>query len=415
MWSWVLGHGSLPTTPAGVEAGAVAVFLGIRFVDLAQLAIALPVSLRHSTHPTVFAVVLAGFVAESVLLAVVLIRSGRYTNRRWGVVDASAGVSALLLQPAFTAPGDVTGDWTAWAFACTLSTAVGTGIVFGRRREFGLVVVSLAVSYLGTALLRVPMGSVRATVLGNTLAYPGFALLARFLLGYLRRLAADAEDARDRAATAAAVAARLREVERQRLLLHDNISVLRLLADPDLPDELGEPLRSQAATLSNRVRAFLDDSRSGAHAGDMDTTAASCPQLRALVHVVREALAGFEDLPVEPSLDLAEGVLVTGPAAEAFSLAVATVLANIRVHARARAVVVHADANEEEGEWEVTIADDGRGFDPAATPTGFGLRIQVEQNLAGHGISAHVHSAPDEGTRVTLRGALVPDGRRAQP
>lgn len=391
----------------------MAAFLGIRLVDLTQLAVALPVSLHHSTHPSVFVVVLAGFVAESVLLSIVLVRSGRYTDTRWGLLDATVGVSALLLQPVFTGPGDATGDWTAWAFACTLSTAVEAGIVFARRRVFALVVASLALTYLGTTLAHAPTGSIRATVLGNTLAYPGFALLARLLLGYLRRLAADAEDARDRAATAAATAARLREVERQRLLLHDNISVLRLLADPDLPDELGEPLRSQAVTLSNRVRAFLEDARRGTLVEE-GATVAGRPRPHALVHVVQDAVAGFTDLPVESSLDLAAGVRVTGPAARALDLAVATVLANIRVHARARSVVVHADADDEEGEWEVTVTADGRGFDPAATPAGFGLRVQVEQSLAGHGISTHVHSAPGEGTRVTLRGALLPENGGAR-
>lgn len=411
--SWLLGHGSLPTTPAGVEAGAVAVFLGVRAVDLAQLTVAVPVALRHSTRPGVFVAVLTGFVVESVLLAVVLIRSGRYVDRRWGAADVVVGVSVLLLQPLFIGPQDVTGDWTAWGFACTLSTVVGAGVVFVARREFGLVwrrwpsAISSRRSCTPLPDRFGPRCSATPLPTRGSLCCPVSCW------DTWRQLAADAEDARDRAAVAAGEAARLREVERQRLLLHDNVSVLRLLADPDLPDELGKPLRQQAVALSNRVRAFLEDSRSGTTLGDVWAKVEGS-HLPALVRVVRDAVGGFADLPVVCSLDLAEGVLVSEPAAEALDLAVRTVLANVRVHAGARAVVVHADADAVEGEWEVTIADDGRGFDLADMSPGFGLRVQVKQNLARQGIGAHVYSAPGEGTRVTMRGTLVPKDRRVR-
>jgi len=74
-----------------------------------------------------------------------------------------------------------------------------------------------------------------------------------------RRLARDAEDAREAAAASAEQAAPLRHLQAQRLLLHDNIGLLGLLAQPDLPPGLAAARRGQARELANRARAFLDD------------------------------------------------------------------------------------------------------------------------------------------------------------
>jgi len=404
---WWGGPGGLPTTPAGVERAAVMVFLGVRLVNLLQLAVTLPAAVGHAARPVLFTAVLAGFAAESVLIAVVTVRAGEYRDRRWGWADTAVAALVLLAQPAFTTAADVTGDWTAWGFACTLSTAVGAAIVFARRRAVALAVLVLMTCYLATALPGVDSGSTRATVVGNAFAYPGFALLSRLLVGYLRRLAADADTARRAATRAAAEAARMREVERQRLLLHDNVSVLHLLARPDLPGELGDALKAQAVALANRVRTFLDDAadRIGAEQADPKGPDEVCR--RPLAAIVRDAVVAYPDLRVETSLDLAAGVGLAGPAAEALRDAIGTVLSNVRVHASASRVVVHADADPDEGEWELTVTDDGRGFDPATTPYGFGLRVQVEQNLAAHGMSTHVHAVPGDGTRVTVRGRLT--------
>jgi signal transduction histidine kinase len=398
---------ALPTTPAGVELCAVAVFVGVRAVNLAQFAVASPVALRQSTSPPVLLAVLGGYLAESVLVGAVVVRARAYRDRRWGWADTAAAGAVLLAQPLFTAASDRTGSWTAWGFACTLSTAVGAAVVFARRRHIAVAVAVLAGCYLAATLPGAPDGSAAATALGNAFAYVGFAVLARLMIGYLRRLAGDAERAREEAALAAAEAARLRERERQRLLLHDNISVLRLFAGGGVPEELDGPLRARATALANRVRAFLDDP-----AGEATAVTGPAAGGPSLVSVLRAAVADYRDLPVEASVDLADGVRLPERAAGAVRAAVGTLLANVRVHADASNVVVHADADPAEGEWEVTVADDGRGFDPAAVPRGFGLRVQVEQALAEHGIAAHVHSVPGDGTRVTLRGPL-PDASGA--
>jgi hypothetical protein len=213
-----------------VELCALAVFLGIRIIVLVQLAVSLPTALRDTTSSQLFGLVLAGYVAESVVLGAVLVLAGSYRDRRLGWVDTATAALVLLVQPAYIAPKDITGSWTAWGFACTLGTAAGAGIVFSRRRDTVAAVVALGGAYLIASLPVAVPGPIRTTVITNVFSYAGFAILTRLLVGYLRRMGADVERARQTAAEAAAESARLTEIDRQRSLLHDNISVLRLLA-----------------------------------------------------------------------------------------------------------------------------------------------------------------------------------------
>jgi len=161
---WWSERGRLPTTPAGVEKCAVMVFLGVRAVNLLQLAVTLPSALGHTTRPVLFTAALMGFTAESVLIAVATMRAGEYRDRRWGWADTAVAVLVLLVQPAFTTADDVTGDWTAWGFACTLSTATGAAIVFVRRREVSLAVTILMVCNTGDR----PIGRASRAGRGNS-------------------------------------------------------------------------------------------------------------------------------------------------------------------------------------------------------------------------------------------------------
>lgn len=392
---WRSGHGSLPATPAGVETCALAVFLGIRVIVLVQLALSLPTALRDTTSSGLFIAVLAGYVAESVALGIVLVWAGEYRDRRLGWVDTATAVLVLLAQPSYIAPRDITGNWTAWGFACTLGTAVGAGIVFTRRRDTALAVVALGGSYLAASLPLAAPGPMRTTVIANVFSYAGFAVLPRLLVGYLRRLGADVERARQAAAEAAAEAARLTEVDRQRTLLHDNISILRLLARTDLSPELGEPLRGQAVALANKVRAFLDEASDAGRNPGSGRDGAGAIGDRLLTDVVYSAAAGFTDLPLDFNLDLAADVSLDGEA---------TLLYNVRLHAHASDIVIHADADPVAGTWEITVRDNGCGFDLATAHDGFGLRVQVAQGLVAHGIRAEVRSSPGDGTAVILEG-----------
>jgi two-component system NarL family sensor kinase len=91
---------------------------------------------------------------------------------------------------------------------------------------------------------------------------------------------------------------------------------------------------------------------------------------------------------------------------EAVTLAarvVSEALANADAHAEADAVRIAYEAAG--GRLELTVTDDGRGFDPERAPGvgegHLGLTIMRER-ARGYGGDCEITSAPGEGTRVRL-------------
>ncbi len=83
-------------------------------------------------------------------------------------------------------------------------------------------------------------------------------------------------------------------------------------------------------------------------------------------------------------------------------------LTNARKHAHASQVRISLAAHA--GTAEVTISDDGQGFDPdQADGGGFGLRFMRER-AEGVGGSLRVRSAPGQGTQVIVEAPLREDG-----
>lgn len=83
--------------------------------------------------------------------------------------------------------------------------------------------------------------------------------------------------------------------------------------------------------------------------------------------------------------------------------ALTTVLHNARRHAEAKTVFVHADCLD--GRWELSVRDDGIGFDPSTASFGFGLGTQVIEALQRLEIDVTIDSAPGEGTAVVMVGS----------
>ena len=77
---------------------------------------------------------------------------------------------------------------------------------------------------------------------------------------------------------------------------------------------------------------------------------------------------------------------------------------NVRLHAHADEVVVHASTGD--GGWELTIRDDGVGYDPSATTAGFGMRHQIVQGLADARLRCELSSQVGGGTCVVVRSAI---------
>ncbi len=169
--------------------------------------------------------------------------------------------------------------------------------------------------------------------------------------------------------------------------------------------------RSDPAQVETAVRAAV---------GEIGT---EIEKLRTLITELRPA--ALDELGLQPALEsladrvaVVEGVLVstdvaledaTGAAGRlqpeletALYRLVQEALTNVVKHARAERVEVTVRAHD--GRVELTVRDDGRGFDPAAPRAGFGL-LGMQERVVLAGGSLDVTSAPGGGTTVhaTLR------------
>jgi len=218
------------------------------------------------------------------------------------------------------------------------------------------------------------------------------------------------EQLRDREAEVAALsAARGAEQERTRIAreMHDTLaqgftSIVTLGhavqgefdADPAAARRHVEMITRTAAenlTESRRIIKALSPAR---------LDGATMPE------AVERIVSAFAEETETPARVVIEGdVLAAAPAAEVVALRVVQEsLANVRKHARARSVEVRlcyaADS------VEITVHDDGIGFETASPSDGFGL-AGMRARVADAGGDLDVRSAPGAGTAVT---ALVPLG-----
>lgn len=95
-----------------------------------------------------------------------------------------------------------------------------------------------------------------------------------------------------------------------------------------------------------------------------------------------------------PKIDQRTVVALAGAAAEA--------LTNAGKHAEARHVTVYAGRPEPGSGIMVTVNDDGRGFDPAATPDNRGLARSVHDRISEVGGTVTIRSMSGAGTEVVL-------------
>ncbi|MET0930604.1 MAG: ATP-binding protein [Aeromicrobium sp.] len=392
--SWRVGSGAVPTTRAGAEIAVMITIVGWRLGTLAQLVPAIGRGVEDSPRPALYLVIVVAVIAESAGLCWFAITTRGFSSPRWATVDVAFAAVALLLQPLYVASEDLIGTWSAWAPGLAINAAVVAALGLRRRREVAVATVLLAGCYFAVSWSAADTGTQMATVRSNTLSYPVFAAMARAMGGFVRRFGAAADDAR----TEAIEAARVAELERHRRMLHDQAGLLRLLSDPTVDPRLAEPLRQQALAESNRLRTYLDVPL-------RPSTADGGGKL--LVDVVANTAVEFNDLPVNLMLDLGRQIRLSEPLVEPVRAAVATLLANVRIHATGvTSVVLHTDTSEAGDQWELTIRDDGCGFDPATTPPGFGLGTVVTTGLRAIGVDATVDSAPGRGTVAVLNGPL---------
>ncbi len=125
----------------------------------------------------------------------------------------------------------------------------------------------------------------------------------------------------------------------------------------------------------------------------------SALQQKALPAALREqALNWSRQHGIAVELDLAEGCRVSSPVEEAFWRIAQEALSNVARHSQATKVEICLHAGPEE--MTLSIADNGRGFDPAsAQQSGIGLH-SMRERMAGVGGNVTIQSRPGAGTCV---------------
>ena len=274
-----------------------------------------------------------------------------FDQEAWQLAIAS-GAPIVLREPAtwlvenpFTPPAT---DW------------VILPLVTGEREMVGVVIAS------ATAPIRIDPLS------GTVLSLLGLQLSAGITTAQLRRELLRAAMERERRTLAAEV--------------HDGLAqylaVARRELARDTPDRarLSEAVDSAHRLVRNRLQELSADTPTD------------------LRHAI-EAAARRCKTPVKVC-----GQGEAGP--EAVTLAariVSEALANADAHAHAGSVTIDYAASDDR--LDVTIEDDGHGFDPATAPGvedgHLGLTVMRER-ARGYGGECEITSSPDKGTRITL-------------
>jgi signal transduction histidine kinase len=269
----------------------------------------------------------------------------------WQLAVAS-GSPIVLREPAtwlvanpFTPPAN---DW------------VILPLVTGEREMVGVVIAS------ATSLIRIDPLS------GTVLSLLGLQLSAGITTARLRRELLRAAMERERRTLAAEV--------------HDGLAQYLAVARRELaraqPDHerLSEAVDSAHRLVRNRLQELSVDAPADLR-GAIEAAAKRC---KTTVRVCGYGEAGPEAVTLAARI-------------------VSEALANADAHARARTVKIDYAATDDR--LDMSIADDGHGFDPSTAPGvedgHLGLTVMRER-ARGHGGACEITSSPDNGTLVTL-------------
>ncbi|WP_225942978.1 MacS family sensor histidine kinase [Nocardiopsis terrae] len=332
----------------------------------------------------------AVLVLMSVWTLVTAYAYARPAWRTWRLLTADLAVAfgclfatGLAASPYFlTQAPPLSSYWFAGA-------ALSASVIWGRR---GAATVALAYGFADITL-RVLMAAdiTAATVRGVVLL-----LLACLAVGYMARVA---EQAEERFARAVTLEARIREREQLARSIHD--SVLQVLA---LVRRRGDEIGGEAAELGRmageqevRLRSLVADG--------LETAAPSSPAAEAAPTDLRDPLRRLQNARVSVSAP-ATPVLLPGHAVAELTAAVAAALDNAERHCPP-GTRVWVLVEDEEHAVTVTVRDDGPGVPPGrlARARADG-RLGVAQSVLGRvrdlGGTTEIHSEPGEGTEIEM-------------
>lgn len=369
---------------------AIGLFVaGLRLATLAQMLPSLVAALDQGEHRALTALTWAVASAMALATAAGCVVRRRPPGTAWACLETAVAVG-LLFVGLVTVPVELrTGSWIGFQSAYSLSVA---GSLVGVRdvRIWGALVGTLVAARAVYVLPIISTAADVPTVVGELFTMLGLAPLAWFGVGTVLRIAQDADESRAYAARLA----REDEERKARAAIHNGTALMKILVDQGALGAVDSRTPSQvwvqAATELNRMRAYL--------AGGPGQTG---EEPHDLAELVENIATEFTDLPLDVVPDLARGTTL-GAEATDLATALRSILINVRQHANATRVVLHAEELEDTPGWAVTVHDDGVGFDTRETTYGVGIRTLTLDQLSPHGIETTIDSVPGVGTTVTL-------------
>ncbi len=367
----------------GLQAPLWRAIAAYRFASLAYAAVLLVLNRADYSHLPWAWVILAGMVAWTAVTTRAYAVPARRTHTLLAadlLVTAAALLSTAAVQYAastYQANMPVTATWIAGP---VLAWAVAAGRRAGMAAAIALGICDLILVHRSLVHIE-----------GPGLNGPILLLLSGWVVGYVSRLATQAESALQRATE---IEAASRERERIARDIHD--SVLQVLA---LVQRRGTEAGGEAAEI-------------GRLAGEQEAA------LRTLIGTGSEQAIPFGELDLRTLLTRdatalvsvitpAEPVRLSGEAAEQTALAVRAALDNVRQHC-GEGTHAWVLVEDEGAVVTVTIRDDGTGIPPgrladAAADGRLGVSHAIRGRIRDLGGSASVNSGPGAGTEVRLR------------
>ncbi|HEV2778211.1 MAG TPA: ATP-binding protein [Actinophytocola sp.] len=285
----------------------------------------------------------------------------------------------------------------------TVSVAVAVALISGSARATAAGCSALAVAYV---IAQAPLSDGGADIasLVSTIGWQvGTATCSLVFIQRLRRAAhqvdvatAQVITARERLAAQRAHTEErtrhFREQVRRYRDLHDGpLRILTVIAGPGPAAHPDPVVRRHCAVSVNILRGAAPDETGGTLTDLSLALMEAGGESAALGLRVEYHFANLpDDLPAE---------VVT-----ALCRASAEALSNVAAHAgTSRARLTAMTSGDGGTAVTVAIVDQGKGFDPATTELGYGIRHSIIERMTEIGGAATVDSHPGEGTRIDLR------------
>ncbi len=333
-------------------------------------------------RPKVAIVAAAASLAELVWMAKRDFSRGSHDSST-ARLDAAFGAAGLLALGMATHPADRTSSLN-WMLPLTVGSCLGASMGLDRM-EGASISASLGASYAAITRESLITGSGKAAgAIANTLSYPGFFIVGSSIIRLVRRLARDVDDARLKAVEQGARAAAQEARNHEHRLLHDSaLQTLEAMASYDLdPNELRRQARKEAAALRRAIE------------GEGRESTGLVARLQELTE--ESAARGLKVELITIEVDDDPEPLV----AEALCDAAREALTNAAKHAGVSRVVMRAVSGRDG--VELTVRDQGIGFDSSEGKKGFGVENSIVERMASVGGRAEIFSAPGRGTRIAL-------------